>query len=132
MSDRAFLSLKVEQALRLAALAHAGQVRRASDVPYVAHAFAVAWILGRAGFGEDTVVAGLLHDVVEDTPVTLEEIESRFGPVVAAMVSHCTEQKTDAQGRKRPGSTASVITSPPSRRHPSRHARLCSPTSCIT
>ena len=97
-----FMSLKVEQALRLAAIAHAGQARRCSAVPYVEHAFAVAWILDRAGFEEDTVVAGLLHDVVEDTSVTLGEIASRFGPAVAEMVGLCSERKTDAQGRKRP------------------------------
>ena len=101
-SMSSFMSLKREQALRLAAVAHAGQVRRGSGVPYVEHAFAVAWILDRAGFDEDTVVAGLLHDVVEDTPVTLEEIASRFGPGVAEMVGLCTERKTDEAGRKRP------------------------------
>ena len=97
-----FMSLNVEQALRLATIAHAGQARRCSAVPYVEHAFAVAWILDRAGFEEDTVVAGLLHDVVEDTSVTLGEIASRFGPAVAEMVELCSERKTDAQGRKRP------------------------------
>lgn len=93
-----FMSLNVEQALLLATVAHAGQARRCSAVPYVEHAFAVAWILDRAGFEEDTVVAGLLHDVVEDTSVTLGEIVSRFGPVVAEMVELCSERKTDAQG----------------------------------
>ena len=96
------MSFKVEQALRLAAVAHAGQARRSSDVPYVEHAFAVAWILDRAGFDENTVVAGLLHDVVEDTPITLEEIDSRFGPVIAGLVGLCSERKIEEEGRKRP------------------------------
>jgi len=97
-----FMSYRVEQALRMAAVAHAGQTRRSSHVPYVGHAFAVAWILDRAGFDEDTVVAGLLHDVVEDTQITLEEIASRFGPHVAGLVGVCSEKKTDTEGRKRP------------------------------
>jgi (p)ppGpp synthase/HD superfamily hydrolase len=96
------MSPTIEQALRLAAAAHAGQVRRVSGVPYLAHVVAVAWILDRAGFGEDVVIAGLLHDVVEDTPTTLPEIQARFGQAVADLVAECSEVKTDGQGRKRP------------------------------
>jgi guanosine-3',5'-bis(diphosphate) 3'-pyrophosphohydrolase len=97
-----FPSSRLEQALRLAAAGHAGQARRGSGVPYVSHVVAVAWILDRAGFEEDVVVAGLLHDLVEDTPTTLDDIESRFGRSVAGLVAHCSEAKTDEHGRKRP------------------------------
>jgi guanosine-3',5'-bis(diphosphate) 3'-pyrophosphohydrolase len=93
---------RIEQALRYAAVGHRGQVRRASAVPYVEHVMAVAWILDRAGFAEDVVIAGLLHDLVEDTPATLADVEPRFGRTVADLVGHCSEVKTDAQGRKRP------------------------------
>ena len=62
----------------------------------------MAWILERAGFDEDVVIAGLLHDLVEDTPTTLAEIEQRFGRLVSELVAHCSEVKTDDQGRKRP------------------------------
>ena len=126
-----FMSLNVEQALRLATVAHAGQARRCSAVPYVEHAFAVAWILDRAGFEEDTVVAGLLHDVVEDTSVTLGEIASRFGPVVAEMVELCSERKTDERAeapwidRKR-DHLAALASAPVEAR------RSSSPTSCTT
>jgi (p)ppGpp synthase/HD superfamily hydrolase len=96
------MNSRLEQALRLAAAAHAGQVRRASGVPYIAHAVAVAWILDRASFEEDVVIAGLLHDVVEDTPTTLPDLELRFGTGVAELVARCSEVKTDAEGRKRP------------------------------
>src|SRR3712207_877168 len=95
-------SATLERALRWAAACHRGQVRRGSDVPYVAHVLAVAWILDRLGFPEEVVVAGLLHDAVEDTGATLEQVGQRFGPEVAAIVGHCSEVKTDAQGRKRP------------------------------
>ena len=61
------LSPSLERALRWAAVGHRGQVRRGSDVPYVAHPMAVALILDRLGFEEPVVVAGLLHDLVEDT-----------------------------------------------------------------
>jgi (p)ppGpp synthase/HD superfamily hydrolase len=92
----------LEAALRWSARCHAGQVRKGEDVPYFQHVAAVAWILDRAGFDEDIVIAGLLHDVVEDTEATLEEVAARFGPAVAETVRHCSEEKHDADGRKRP------------------------------
>ena len=55
-------------------MGHAGQVRRTSGVPYFEHVVAVAWILDRAGFDEEVVIAGLLHDLVEDTLITLADI----------------------------------------------------------
>ncbi len=97
-----FMSSRLEQALRFAAVGHQGQVRRSSGVPYVEHVVAVAWILNRAGFDEDVVIAGLLHDLVEDTSATLPDVEQRFGRIVAELVAHCSEVKTDDQGRKRP------------------------------
>jgi (p)ppGpp synthase/HD superfamily hydrolase len=95
-------SATLERALRWAAVCHQGQVRRGGNVPYVAHVLAVALILDRLGFPEDVVVAGLLHDVVEDTECTVEQVCEQFGPRVAALVDHCSEIKLDARGRKRP------------------------------
>jgi guanosine-3',5'-bis(diphosphate) 3'-pyrophosphohydrolase len=95
-------SLNLERALRWAALAHDGQVRKSSTVPYIEHPLAVAMILDRAGFPEDVVIAGLLHDVVEDTEATLDDVRSRFGDSVAEIVEGCSEVKLDAQGIKRP------------------------------
>ena len=88
--------------MRWSALCHRGQTRKGSDIPYFEHAAAVALILDRAGFDEDVVIAGLLHDVVEDTDARLEDVEARFGPDVRERVRHCSEIKLDAQGRKRP------------------------------
>ena len=96
------MTSRLEQALRFAAVGHQGQVRRNSGVPYVEHVVAVAWILDRAGFEEDVVIAGLLHDLVEDTSTTLADVERQFGGVVAELVAHCSEVKSDDQGRKRP------------------------------
>lgn len=99
---RALLTLNLERALRWAAICHRGQSRRGCEAPYIEHAMGVALILDRLGFDEEVVIAGLLHDVVEDTPATSEQIEARFGAVVAETVRHCSEVKTDAEGRKRP------------------------------
>jgi guanosine-3',5'-bis(diphosphate) 3'-pyrophosphohydrolase len=97
-----WLSPRLESALRWSAVCHAGQTRKGSDVPYFEHAAAVAMILDRAGFDEDVVIAGLLHDVVEDTDATFDEVATRFGPAVCETVRACSEVKHDEQGRKRP------------------------------
>ena len=102
MNRRPSLSLDFERALRLAAEGHRDQVRKGSGVPYIEHPLAVAMILDRSGFDEETVIAGLLHDLVEDTDVTLERIRELFGGRVAEIVDHCSEAKLDAAGRKRP------------------------------
>ncbi len=102
MSRGAGWSPALERALRLAAQGHEGQVRKGSPVPYIEHPMAVAMILDRAGFDEEVVVAGLLHDLVEDTSITLDEIRSEFGDSVAETVAACSEIKLDSHGRKRP------------------------------
>ena len=96
------LTPRLERALRRAAAWHAGQARRGSGVPYVQHVVAVAWMLDRLGFSETVVVAGLLHDAVEDTEATADQIAEEFGPEVAELVVHSSEVKLDAEGRKRP------------------------------
>jgi (p)ppGpp synthase/HD superfamily hydrolase len=96
------MTLSLEQALRWASECHRDQVRRSSGTPYFEHVAAVAMILDRLGFGEEVLIAGLLHDVVEDTPASLEDVRVRFGDEVAETVRECSEVKTDDQGRKRP------------------------------
>ena len=96
------MSPNLARALRWAAYCHRGQERKGSGVPYVEHVLGVALILDRAGFAEDVVIAGLLHDVVEDTEATLEQVEAQFGSEVARIVGDCSEEKNDSQGNKRP------------------------------
>jgi (p)ppGpp synthase/HD superfamily hydrolase len=93
-------SQRYEAALILAARAHRLQNRKGSDIPYIVHPVHVSLILLRYGFAEDVVIAGLLHDVVEDQPVPLSEIEAQFGPEVARMVASVTERKQE-NGRER-------------------------------
>ena len=75
----------VHDALRVAHGAHAGQMRRSGE-PFIVHPVAVASLLCGLGMDRETVAAGLLHDTVEDTAVTLEEIEATFGADVRAIV----------------------------------------------
>jgi (p)ppGpp synthase/HD superfamily hydrolase len=95
-------SEQYEQALRVATVAHCYQTRKGSGLPYVIHPIHVSVILLRHGFSMETVIAGLLHDVVEDQGYDLAEIEQRFGVPVAEMVATLSERKSDAEGAKRP------------------------------
>ncbi|GAC1300309.1 MAG: HD domain-containing protein [Isosphaeraceae bacterium] len=102
-SDRPILfNPQLERALRRAAIWHAGQTRKGTNIPYVEHLVAAAMVLDRVGFDEDVVIAGLLHDAVEDAGASRAEIAEEFGPRVAEFVNWCTETKLDDQGRKRP------------------------------
>ena len=81
---------KIISAYELAAKAHANQVRSSGE-PYITHPVAVAYILLELGMDTDTICAALLHDVVEDTDVTLEELKKLFGQDVAMLVDGVTK-----------------------------------------
>src|SRR5437763_2891430 len=80
----------IVRAYTLARAAHDGQVRRSGD-PYIQHPLAVATILAELGLDDITISAALLHDAVEDTGVTLEEVGRDFGSEVAAIVDGVTK-----------------------------------------
>ncbi len=83
---------KLIKASRFAAVAHGLKERKGKQVAYISHPMAVALLLQKAGADEDVVIAGILHDTIEDTDVTYEDIEREFGKDVADMVNHVTEQ----------------------------------------
>jgi guanosine-3',5'-bis(diphosphate) 3'-pyrophosphohydrolase len=89
------------RAYALAARAHAGQTRRGdAGIPYVNHCCEVAELVAEAGAPVAVVVAAVLHDVIEDSETTVDEIETRFGPEVAGMVASMTDPpETDALPR---------------------------------
>ncbi|MBW3632189.1 MAG: bifunctional (p)ppGpp synthetase/guanosine-3',5'-bis(diphosphate) 3'-pyrophosphohydrolase [Chloroflexi bacterium] len=80
----------VTRAAQLAIEAHDGDVRRSGE-PYVMHPIAVATILAQMQLDVETIAGALLHDVIEDTPVTLERIESEFGERVTRLVDGVTK-----------------------------------------
>jgi (p)ppGpp synthase/HD superfamily hydrolase len=83
----------IREALETARRAHAGQTRNGSGgMPYVRHPVAVAELLAEDGFGEATLAAALLHDVVEDSDATVDEIEGIFGRDVSRLVAAMTDQ----------------------------------------
>lgn len=81
---------KIKEAYNFANEAH-GDQRRISGVPYILHPTSVSCILVDMGMDTDSIVSGLLHDVVEDTSVTLEEVSDKFGEEVAQIVDGLTK-----------------------------------------
>ncbi|HYY45000.1 MAG TPA: RelA/SpoT family protein, partial [Actinomycetota bacterium] len=80
----------IERAFDVAERSHAGQTRKSGD-PFINHPLGVAQILAEIGLDESTVAAALLHDAVEDTELTLKEVEERFGFEVAALIDGVTK-----------------------------------------
>jgi guanosine-3',5'-bis(diphosphate) 3'-pyrophosphohydrolase len=92
----------VKSALEKARLAHAGQVRNGSGgMPYVEHPIAVAALLGENGYGDEVLAAALLHDVVEDSETTLDELRRLFGEPVAGMVGALSDDESMDSYRER-------------------------------
>lgn len=82
-----------DDAARYAVDAHAGIMRKGDAMPYVLHPFEVASIAATVTKDEEVLAAALLHDTVEDAGATLDDIRSRFGDRVAALVDSETEDK---------------------------------------
>jgi len=82
----------IERAYRKAEAAHADQLRKSGE-PYFTHCLAVAQMLVDMKLDPEAIAAALMHDLIEDTPVTLEELRSEFGDTVAAIVDGVTKLK---------------------------------------
>mmetsp|Transcript_17090 Transcript_17090/g.51899 ORF Transcript_17090/g.51899 Transcript_17090/m.51899 type:complete len:756 (+) Transcript_17090:31-2298(+) len=106
----------VRDALKVAYAAHSGQFRRSGE-PYVVHPVEVARLLASLRMDVATIAAGLLHDTVEDTPVTFEHLDARFGKDVRRIVEGETKVS------KLPGLAHHHHAQPPKvvRTHPPRH-----------
>ena len=88
------ITTKIERAIEKAATIHDGQRRRGGDnPPYVSHLFSVAAIVSSYTDDEDTIIAALLHDALEDTRYRAEEITRDFGPAVLRIVEGVTEER---------------------------------------
>ncbi len=81
---------RVRQAYLTGAHAHAGQTRKSGE-PYITHPVAVAGILADLGMDVETIIAAILHDTLEDTPLSRQELESSFGATVAELVDGVTK-----------------------------------------
>ena len=97
ISKDTFLTERFEDALIYSTRLHAGQLRKSSQVPYVAHLLGVAGLVLEDGGDEDEAIAALLHDAVEDQGglIILTEIRKRYGPRVAEIVMSVTDAYED-------------------------------------
>jgi guanosine-3',5'-bis(diphosphate) 3'-pyrophosphohydrolase len=87
-------------AKEFATKAHEGQLRKYTGDPYIVHPAAVVEILREVDDDPVMLAAAWLHDVVEDTPVTIEEIEDKFGFDVAGLVRHLTDVSKPSDGNR--------------------------------
>lgn len=112
LNCRGAMSL-IERAIELAAVAHKGQVRKGTAIPYVSHPYAVGMMLARVGCDEALVAAGILHDTVEDTYITLADLRVSFGERVAAIVAGCSEPDKRASWEARKQHTLHYLATAP-------------------
>jgi (p)ppGpp synthase/HD superfamily hydrolase len=83
--------MKLYEAIHTIMKAHQGQIRKLDGDPYAVHPIEVSLMVSKWGADESVVIAALLHDVVEDTIWTLDEVAAQFGSDVAALVAFCSE-----------------------------------------
>jgi (p)ppGpp synthase/HD superfamily hydrolase len=87
-------SPQIKKAIQFAARKHHGHMRQeAEPLPYITHLFSVALLVAEDGASDDVVSAALLHDTIEDTETTREEIAEAFNDYVAQLVEHVSEKK---------------------------------------
>lgn len=92
---------RVFDAIEFAVQAHRGQYRKGTSIPYVIHPINVGRILIEAGCAEPVIVAGFLHDTVEDSAFSLEDLCGAFGEYVADLVSAVSESDKSEPWEKR-------------------------------
>ena len=85
---------KINFAFKYASEKHSHQFRKGTTIPYIVHIYEVFQYLREEGADENTLIAGILHDVVEDTGTSIEEIEKLFGKDIAKLVGYETEDKS--------------------------------------
>ncbi|KKB43819.1 HD domain-containing protein [Bacillus thermotolerans] len=99
----------VEKAITFAAAAHQGQVRKDSNIPYVTHPFTVGMMLQKEGSTEEVIAAGILHDTLEDTEATYEELTKEFGKRVADIVQAVSEKDKSLPWEERKQATIEAL-----------------------
>lgn len=95
---------RFQEALHYTVQLHAGDVRKGTSTPYIAHLLSVCALVLEDGGDEEEAIAALLHDTLEDHPseTSREEIGQRFGARVLALVESCTDTPRDYKGGKKP------------------------------
>lgn len=86
--------MKIHNAIIFAVLKHRNQKRKGTDIPYIVHPMEVMQILTENNCSENVIIAGILHDTLEDTDTTPQEIEKEFGNEILAIVQTESEDKS--------------------------------------
>ncbi|KEF39177.1 guanosine polyphosphate synthetase/pyrophosphohydrolase [Schinkia azotoformans MEV2011] len=103
----------IDYAIEFAATAHRNQFRKETDIPYISHPVGVGMILQKAGCSEEAIVAGILHDTLEDTETTEADILNNFGEEVLNIVKGCSEPDKGASWEDRKKHTIEYLKSAP-------------------
>lgn len=101
------------KAIEFSAKAHDHQYRKTTEVPYISHPYSVGLILMKEGCTEDVIVSGILHDVIEDTHVSYEDLVTTFGSKVAEIVTGCSEPDKTLSWEERKKHTISYLKDAP-------------------
>lgn len=88
--ERMYMDL-IDKAILFATKAHGKQTRKGTDIPYITHPYAVGMYLQKANCSPEVIAAGILHDTLEDTPTTIEELKEAFGEKVTNLVIAASE-----------------------------------------
>lgn len=92
--EKLIITPLIASAIDFATKAHGDQKRKYINTPYIEHPIAVATLVSSVTSNEHILSAAILHDVVEDTPVTLQDIESKFGIIISRIVEGLTDVYT--------------------------------------
>jgi len=97
-----------EKALRIGLKAHEGQTRKGEEIPYITHPVMVGLRLAQNGFSEEVIAAAIVHDTVEDTGVSFDDLEEELGKPVADIVRGVTHNDDLPWEEKKKGYAESV------------------------
>ncbi len=96
-SEKKYNFLLINKAFSKASILHENQCRKGTTLPYIIHPMEVAKLLFQMHATTEQICAGFLHDTIEDTPYTLEEVEKDFNKEVCSLVNFCSEEVLEKQ-----------------------------------
>ena len=103
----------IDLAIEIAVRAHQNQVRKGTNIPYITHPIAVGIILAKEGCPDEIITAGILHDTVEDTSITLDNICEEFDEKIASIVEGCSERDKSLPWAERKSHTLDYLKTAP-------------------
>ncbi|WP_026565407.1 HD domain-containing protein [Bacillus sp. UNC41MFS5] len=99
----------VQKAINFAAVAHRNQMRKATDIPYISHPFAVGMLLQKEKCSDSVIAAGILHDTLEDTDTNYETLVENFGEYIANLVRAASEPDKTLPWQERKQHTIDIL-----------------------